>query len=302
MRASRSRERNGQDLQNRELRAEEAGPGLRTSIPGNTTNRPQTRVSSRQTIEGVAWPTGQARGASLGENSWDQHRASVDSTPTMMKTELSCRNPTPLYSGARIENSSDHAGGPRASPLAATGARTGATASRGIPRHTPRSRRLSGTKDSISQAITKMCAALTPASPHRESGRVCAWAFLTSAANEVSWSSAQRRFALNSDRVKSLARPIVLCGGGALLAGHDEGAAWERIASLIETAKMNRGEPYPWLKATLVAAGNSKTTPTFGFPGISSPVLLNAEVLHPHRLRWGGQPADTSRCRPVDVP
>ena len=40
----------------------------------------------------------------------------------------------------------------------------------------------------------------------------------------------------------------------ALFAGHDEGAAaWGRIASLIETAKMNRVEPYAYLKATLEA-------------------------------------------------
>ena len=35
-------------------------------------------------------------------------------------------------------------------------------------------------------------------------------------------------------------------------ASHDEGAsAWGRIASLIETCKMNRVEPYAWLKSTL---------------------------------------------------
>ena len=40
----------------------------------------------------------------------------------------------------------------------------------------------------------------------------------------------------------------------ALFAGHHEGAAaWGRIASLIETAKLNRVEPYAWLKATLEA-------------------------------------------------
>jgi hypothetical protein len=44
-----------------------------------------------------------------------------------------------------------------------------------------------------------------------------------------------------------------------LFAGHDEGAAaWGRIASLIETAKLNRVEPHAWLKATLeaIAAGH----------------------------------------------
>ena len=45
----------------------------------------------------------------------------------------------------------------------------------------------------------------------------------------------------------------------ALFAGHDEGAAaWGRIASLIETAKINGVEPYAYLKATLeaIAAGH----------------------------------------------
>ena len=38
----------------------------------------------------------------------------------------------------------------------------------------------------------------------------------------------------------------------ALFAGHDEGAsAWGRIATLIETCKMNGVEPYAWLKSTL---------------------------------------------------
>ena len=48
----------------------------------------------------------------------------------------------------------------------------------------------------------------------------------------------------------------------ALFAGHDEGAAaWGRIASLIETCKMNRVEPYAWLKSTLekIAAGHPQS-------------------------------------------
>ena len=43
-----------------------------------------------------------------------------------------------------------------------------------------------------------------------------------------------------------------------MFAGHNEGAAaWGRLASLIETAKLNGVEPYAWLKATLeaIAAG-----------------------------------------------
>jgi len=45
----------------------------------------------------------------------------------------------------------------------------------------------------------------------------------------------------------------------ALFAGHDEGGRnWGRIASLIETCKMNGVEPFAWLKATLeaIAAGH----------------------------------------------
>ena len=43
----------------------------------------------------------------------------------------------------------------------------------------------------------------------------------------------------------------------ALFAGHDEGGrAWERIASLTETAKMNGVEPFTYLTATLEALAN----------------------------------------------
>ena len=45
--------------------------------------------------------------------------------------------------------------------------------------------------------------------------------------------------------------------GSTLLAGHDEGgAAWGRIASLIETCKINGVEPFAYLKATLTAIAN----------------------------------------------
>ena len=47
----------------------------------------------------------------------------------------------------------------------------------------------------------------------------------------------------------------------ALFAGHDEdGKAWGRIASLIETAKINGVEPFTYLKATLeaIATGHPK--------------------------------------------
>ena len=70
---------------------------------------------------------------------------------------------------------------------------------------------------------------------------------------------ADGRVEMDSNSVENLARPIALSRKNALFAGHDEGAAaWGRIASLIETAKLNRVEPYAWLKATLeaIAAGH----------------------------------------------
>ena len=49
-------------------------------------------------------------------------------------------------------------------------------------------------------------------------------------------------------------RPLALNRKNALFAGHDEGAAaWARIASLVETAKMNRVNPHAYLEATLEA-------------------------------------------------
>ncbi len=56
------------------------------------------------------------------------------------------------------------------------------------------------------------------------------------------------RVEIDSNFVENLIRPVK----NALFAGHDEGAAaWGRIASLIETCKMNGVEPYAWLKSTL---------------------------------------------------
>jgi len=51
----------------------------------------------------------------------------------------------------------------------------------------------------------------------------------------------------------------------ALFAGHDEGGiAWGRIASLIETCKINDVEPFAYIKATLtaIAAGHPKAAST----------------------------------------
>ena len=51
------------------------------------------------------------------------------------------------------------------------------------------------------------------------------------------------RVEIDSNRVENLIRPIALNRKNALFAGHDEGGiAWGRIASLIETCKINIGE------------------------------------------------------------
>ena len=67
------------------------------------------------------------------------------------------------------------------------------------------------------------------------------------------------RVEIDSNSVENLIRPIALNRKNALFAGHDEGGrAWGRIASLIETAKINGVEPFAYLKTTLeaIAAGH----------------------------------------------
>jgi transposase len=67
------------------------------------------------------------------------------------------------------------------------------------------------------------------------------------------------RIEMDLNPVENAIRPLTLNRKNALFAGHDEGGrAWARIASLIETAKMNGVEPFAWLTATLqaVAAGH----------------------------------------------
>ena len=62
--------------------------------------------------------------------------------------------------------------------------------------------------------------------------------------------------------IKRAIRPIALNRKNALSVGHDEGGRnWRRIASLIETCKLNRIEPYAYLKATLaaIAAGHPES-------------------------------------------
>jgi len=69
------------------------------------------------------------------------------------------------------------------------------------------------------------------------------------------------RVEIDSNSVENLVRPIALNRKNALFAGHDEGGrAWGRIASLIETAKINGVEPFAYLKSTLeaIAAGHPK--------------------------------------------
>ena len=59
---------------------------------------------------------------------------------------------------------------------------------------------------------------------------------------------------MDSNVVERTIRPIALNRKNALFAGHDEGGrTWGRIASLIETCKLNGVEPYAYLKATLEA-------------------------------------------------
>lgn len=70
---------------------------------------------------------------------------------------------------------------------------------------------------------------------------------------------ADGRVEIDSNPVENLVRPIALNRKNALFAGHDEGGrSWGRIASLIETAKINGVEPFAYLKATLgaIAAGH----------------------------------------------
>jgi transposase len=67
---------------------------------------------------------------------------------------------------------------------------------------------------------------------------------------------------MDSNIVERAIRPIALNRKNALFAGHDEGGrTWARIASLIETCKLNCVEPYAYLKATLeaIAAGHPST-------------------------------------------
>ncbi len=65
------------------------------------------------------------------------------------------------------------------------------------------------------------------------------------------------RVEMDNNVVENAIRPLALNRKNALFAGHDEGAAaWARIATLTETAKMNGVNPHAYLNATLEAIAN----------------------------------------------
>jgi hypothetical protein len=69
------------------------------------------------------------------------------------------------------------------------------------------------------------------------------------------------RVEIDSNPVERTIRPIALNRKNALFAGHDEGGkSWGRIASLIETCKMNDIEPFAYLKVTLEAIASGHPT------------------------------------------
>lgn len=70
------------------------------------------------------------------------------------------------------------------------------------------------------------------------------------------------RVEMDTNAVENCIRPVTLNRKNALFAGHDEGGvAWGRIASLIETCKLNGVEPFAYLRATLeaIAAGHPQS-------------------------------------------
>ena len=68
---------------------------------------------------------------------------------------------------------------------------------------------------------------------------------------------ANGRLEMDTNPVENRIRPLVLTRKNALFAGHDEGGrTWARIASVIETCKLNGVEPYAYLRDTLTAIAN----------------------------------------------
>jgi len=65
------------------------------------------------------------------------------------------------------------------------------------------------------------------------------------------------RVEMDTNPVENTIRPITLNRKNALFVGHDEGGhTWARMASLIETCKLNSIDPYAYLRATLEAITN----------------------------------------------
>lgn len=65
---------------------------------------------------------------------------------------------------------------------------------------------------------------------------------------------ADGRLEMDTNPVENRIRPLVLTRKNALFAGHDEGGrTWARIASVIETCKLNGVDPYAYLRDTLTA-------------------------------------------------
>jgi len=65
------------------------------------------------------------------------------------------------------------------------------------------------------------------------------------------------RVEMDTNPVENTIRPITLNRKNALFAGHDEGGRnWARMASLIETCKLNAVDPYAYLRTTLTAIAN----------------------------------------------
>ena len=65
------------------------------------------------------------------------------------------------------------------------------------------------------------------------------------------------RLEMDTNAVENRIRPLVLTRKNALFAGHDEGGrTWARIASVIETCKLNAVDPYAYIRDTLTAIAN----------------------------------------------
>ncbi len=68
---------------------------------------------------------------------------------------------------------------------------------------------------------------------------------------------ADGRDEMDTNPVENTIRPITLNRKNELFAGHDEGGhTWARMASLIETCKINNIDTYAYLRSTLEAITN----------------------------------------------